>query len=531
MIRRLLRLFHTLRYIKGIQLRYQLWYRLKNRFVSIHWYKKYLQHILVKVDLQVVSILQSKQKEYLGNHCFDFIGLQQSFEDRVDWNYQGNGKLWNYNLQYFSYLLDENISSEERLRLLRNFSHQLLSSTIQPEPYPVSLRVVNILLFHSRYTITDPVILEALYKQIDYLDNNLEYHLLANHLLENAFSLFIASIYLSDQSLYKKSYLLLTEQLDEQILEDGGHYECSVMYQSILLSKLLLCIEAARKAQKVEHLTLTILEEKAAKMLSWINAYSFPDGSWALMNDAAEQIAPTTQSLNEAAAILNIQPSTTALTSSGYRKMVGKDWELIIKTGSIQPSFQPGHVHADISSYCLWYKGKQIIIDPGVSTYAISLRRNIERGTDLHNTISINGFNQSDVWGGFRVGKRAEVALTKDTTNYIQIEVRPCFNRSVTHTRKFVKISDDSFVIEDMILHPSSLTTVSKGNIQFPNDISLNYQNDEIVLDGGVSIKIQGVDTGFFANGDYAVSYHLIQRGLRFEYKPATLSSFTFQFT
>jgi len=529
MIRKLLRLFHTLRYIKGIQLRYQLWYRFKNRFISIHWYKKYLQHSLLKVDLQVVSILQSKQKEYLGNHSFDFIGLQQSFGDNIVWNYQGHGKLWNYNLQYFSYLLDESISSEERFRLLRDFSHQLLSSTIQPEPYPVSLRVVNILLFHSRHTITDPVILEALYKQIDYLSNNLEYHLLANHLLENALSLFIASIYLTDQSLYKKSYLLLTAQLDEQILEDGGHYECSAMYQSILLSKLLLCVEAARKAQKSEHFTLTILEEKAAKMLGWINAYSFPDGSWALMNDAAEQIAPTTQSLNEAAAILNIQPSIIVLSSSGYRKMSGKGWELMIKTGPVQPSYQPGHVHADISSYCLWYKGRQVIVDPGISTYTISTRRNIERGTPIHNTLSINGLNQSDMWGGFRVGKRAQVSNTEDSENRIGITTRPFFNRSCLHQRTFIKLNDQSFMIEDRIEYPSSSNRSSIGGIQFAQNMPVEYRENFLQLDD-VSIQIRGVKAGGLKATDYALTYHQFQTGLRLEYQGATSSSFTFQF-
>ncbi|MBM3186763.1 MAG: hypothetical protein FJZ67_10730, partial [Bacteroidetes bacterium] len=194
------------------------------------------------IDVEVSSTLHSNQKEYFGSNQFELIGLKQSFGDFIGWNYQDHGKLWNYNLQYFTYLLDETIPSEERLRLLKYFSYQLLSSNVQPEPYPVSLRIINTLLFHSRYPITDSIVLEALQKQIDYLANNLEYHLLANHLLENAFSLVIASIYISDQSLYRRSYRLLIDQLKEQILIDGGHYECSVMYQSILLSKLLLCI-------------------------------------------------------------------------------------------------------------------------------------------------------------------------------------------------------------------------------------------------------------------------------------------------
>lgn len=530
MLRKFFRLFHTLRYIKRVQLQYQLWYRLKNRFISIHWYKKYLQRNFIPLEVNVASILYAKQNEYLGSNVFEFIGLKQSFNDAIDWNYQSHGKLWNYNLQYFSYLLDEAIPCEERLRLLKDFSCQLLSSNVQPEPYPVSLRVINTLIFHSRYPITESIVLEALQKQIDYLDNNLEYHLLANHLLENAFTLFIASIYLSSKSLYDKSYQLLFAQLNEQILSDGGHYECSVMYQSILLSKSLLCIDIARKSTTLKTTDVSFLEEMARKMLGWINAYSFPDGSWALMNDAAENIAPTTTTLNKAATLLNILPAKIVLSDSGFRKIKGDGWELLIKTGGVQPDYQPGHVHADVSSYCLWYKGKQIIVDPGISTYAISERRNIERGTIAHNTISINGCNQSDVWGAFRVGKRAVVKNTEDdASDCIEISIQPFFNSHYWHKRKFIKMDEHRFIIEDEILHPSSASVISIGNIQFATNISVKHNGDILMFDG-VLIRLVGVHEAAIRSGVYANSYHQFQSGQRFDYKASLFSRLSFEF-
>jgi Heparinase II/III-like protein/Heparinase II/III N-terminus len=529
MLRKFLRLFHTLHYIKGIQWQYQLWYRVKNRFISIHWYKKYLKRSFVALNVKVSSILYANQQEYLGGNRFELIGLKQSFGDSIDWNYQGHGKLWNFNLQYFAYLLDETISCEERLRILKDFSQQLLASNIQPEPYPVSLRIINSLLFYSRYPITDSIVLEALQKQIDYLDHNLEYHLLANHLLENAFSLFIASVYLSDLSLYERSYRLLETQLDEQILSDGGHYECSVMYHSILLSKLLLCIDVACQATFINVNSLTLLKEKAAKMLGWMNTYSFPDGSWALMNDAAENVAPSTQSLNEAATSLNIMPSKSPLKDSGFRKIKGANWELLIKTGGVQPTYQPGHVHADVSTYCLWYKGKQVLVDPGISTYAISERRNIERGTRAHNTVSINGLNQSDVWGGFRVGKRARVMCLDDTSHCVQIAVHPYFNHRCKHERKFVKISDFCLVIEDRIKAASFMTLV-KGNIQFASNVAVDHRQELLKIDG-LTIAIQGVEKGKLQNGNYAVCYHRLKSGIRYEYHASPISRFTFTFS
>lgn len=529
MFAKLSRLFHTLRYIKGIQWYYQLWYQIKSRFISIHWYNKYLNESLISIDIEVAYILQSKQQEYLGNNSFELIGLKQMFEDNIDWNYQRHGKLWNYNLQYLAYLLDENIPSEDRSRLLKDFSEQSLSGTVKLEPYPVSLRVVNTLLFHSRYPIKDKVVLEALYRQIDYLANNLEYHLLANHLLENAFSLFISSIYLANKQLFEKSKKLLIAQLEEQVLSDGGHYECSPMYQSILLSKLFMCVEVGRKAIWDMADILNYLEGKASQMLGWVNAYSFPDGTWALMNDAAEKIAPTTPTLLQAATVLNIVPVKVVLDDSGFRKMKGANWELLIKTGGVQPVYQPGHVHADVSSYCLWYKGQQIIVDPGISTYAISARRNIERGTSVHNTVSINDYNQSDVWGGFRVGKRARVMSLEDSSYCVQIEVCPYFNHRCKHKRKFVKISDHCLVIED-IVQTASFKTLAKGNIQFASHVSVEHQKGLLEIDG-LLISIQGVENEKLQNGNYAVSYNQLQSGIRYEYQASPICRFTFTFS
>lgn len=529
MFLKFLRLFHTLRFINRIQWRYQLWYRVKNRFVSIHWYTQYLQRSFFPLDLQVAVILKSRQKEYLGHLFFEFIGLKQSFNHCIDWNFQGHGKLWNYNLQYFSYLLDEDIPVDERLRLLRDFSDQFLASAVPPEAYPVSLRIVNTLLFHSRYPITDAIILETLQKQIDYLANNLEYHLLANHLLENAFSLWLASIYLTDQPLFNKSHQLLITQLDEQILSDGGHYECSVMYHSILFSKLLLSIEAARKTVWIEPSKIKILEEKAAKMLGWINAYSFPDGSWALMNDAAENIAPTTASLNEAASFLNIVPTEVVLSDSGFRKMKGSNWELLIKAGCVQPAYQPGHVHADMSSYCLWYKGQQVIVDPGISIYSISERRNFERGTGSHNTLFLNGFNQSDIWGGFRVGKRARIFLLEDTSHCVQIAIRPYFSKSCKQERSFIKINDQSFYIEDYFQN-SIFINLLEGGIQFATELSV-VSHKGILEMSGISIAVQGVIKERLVRKNYAISFNTILSGFRYEYHPSPISKFTFTFT
>jgi hypothetical protein len=529
MFYRFLRLLQTLRFLKGIQWRYQLYYRINNRFFTIHRYNKYTTHKLKAISLHLDTDWGPIQREYLGDNTFEFIGLKHSFGVRIDWNYQGNGKLWNYHLQYFSCLLDEDIPPEDRIRLLRDFSIHLLSSKIQPEPYPISLRIVNCLLFYSRYPISDPIILEAIQKQIDYLEHNIEYHILGNHLLENIFCLFISGIYINDPSLYQKSHRLLVEQLREQILDDGGHCECSVMYHSILLKKLLLCIDISRKVQWVTPLDLHILEESASKMLGWIATYSFPDGTWALMNDAAEGVAPTTENLFQAAKKLNIPFQKVTLSSSGYSKIKGEKWEILIKTGGVQPSYQPGHTHADIGSFCLWYKGQQIIVDRGISTYDTNSIRLEERGTQSHNTVSIAGLNQSDVWSSFRIGKRAEV-LYKSSDKRIELVVSPFYNKNSTHERIFTKIDENKFSITDRVSTSISLPKFgAKGFLQFCKGYALQFHGN-IWESENIRITFTDKLPTSQEKSRYSTHFNKFENGSRLIYHLNDVAEVTFEF-
>lgn len=488
---RLFRLFHTLRHIRFIQLYYQVWYRVKNRFLDIHWYSKYHAGRLVFFQTRVDRLLYVPESSAIAGKGFSFLGLSYSFEAKIDWNCSVHGKLWNYNLQYLNYLLDDRIPVEHRQALVLDISQALLSRTMALEPYPVSLRMVNTLIFLQRTGIMDARIEEALLRQVDYLDHNLEYHLLANHLLENIFSLFIAAQYLQDTVLLQRYERLLIKELNEQILADGGHYECTPMYQSILLSKLLLCIDVSIQSGQVSADAIEQLKGYASRMLGWVEAYSFPDGSWALFNDAAEGIAATTDQLRTAADQLGIKGHPQSLNASGFRKIGAGNWELLVKTGGVQPSYQPGHVHADIGSFCLWYKGQQYIVDPGISTYTVSAQRSWERSTPAHNTVSLNGKNQSDVWGGFRVGKRAGVTVNYATANSISLCIRGFDSKEVVIQRSFRGDSGVLEIIDSVDTKRLTTQAVSaQGSLLVHPAIAVEPGDSDIIL-GQVRIEME----------------------------------------
>ena len=83
---------------------------------------------------------------------------------------------------------------------------------------------------------------DSLFAQYRILNESLEYHLLGNHLLEDGFSLVIGGLYFSNKKWFRKGRKIVTNALNEQVLEDGGHFELSPMYHRILLGRLLDCI-------------------------------------------------------------------------------------------------------------------------------------------------------------------------------------------------------------------------------------------------------------------------------------------------
>ena len=91
-----------------------------------------------------------------------------------------------------------------------------------------------------------------------------------------------------------KSKKLLISELNEQILNDGAHFELSPMYHQILFCRLLDCINLI----KLNFLwqnddLLSFLEVKASKMNSWLRNITYNNGEIPMVNDATFGIART----------------------------------------------------------------------------------------------------------------------------------------------------------------------------------------------------------------------------------------------
>ena len=81
--------------------------------------------------------------------------LYQCHDEDIDWNFSAYGKLWTYNLTYFDYLQQVDMTEEDGLRLINDFIDQSASIKDGLMPFPISLRGINWIKFLSRHKIQD----------------------------------------------------------------------------------------------------------------------------------------------------------------------------------------------------------------------------------------------------------------------------------------------------------------------------------------------------------------------------------------
>lgn len=450
-------IFRTIKHLKTTQVFHQV----KKRLV------KPVYHFQNAPATRVTSLRAEPipRENCLEANRFTFLNLEHPF---AGWNFTDNGMLWAYNQNYFDWINQARTSKDSANKgcyWIDKFITEVIPRQAQSEnevgldSYPIALRCINWIKFFCRYPdAAQKKRLDSLFSQVKFLERKLEYHILGNHLLEDAYALFIAAVFFGDEKLYRKASKLLIGQLKEQVLPDGAHYEQSPMYHCILLDRLLDCLNMLQSSEfKIQGYNLafdiSLLTSYAQKMLGHLESVVWSDGSIPLLNDAAYGIAPTHKQIFDYAKRLGLEWRPIPMDECGYKKMIAGQYEAIVDVGNVTATYQPGHMHADSLNYELRIDGIPIVVDCGISTYDKTPRRQYERGTIAHNCLVIDGKNSSEVWGGFRVGKRCRVevdSLKYSNKDKLTVEILSAsHNGYAKPCKRMFGISTDGFTIED----------------------------------------------------------------------------------
>ena len=256
---------------------------------------------------------------------------------------------------------------------------------------------------------------QSLAVQARWLSKNLEFHILGNHLLANAKALCFIGLYFSGKEAdawYSRGSKILEDQLEEQVLPDGAHYELSPMYHLVVLEDLLDLVQLMTVyKQQVPH----YLRDAIRRMLAWSRVMRYPNGEIPFFNDAALGVAAKPAELDLYAQALGFDPAVIEqpvkyLRNSGYIKMICDSAMVFADCAAVGPDYLPGHAHADTLSFEFSLGDRRVIVNGGTSVYGADQERQWQRGTRAHSTVTIDAQNSSEVWGGFRVARRANVS-------------------------------------------------------------------------------------------------------------------------
>jgi uncharacterized heparinase superfamily protein len=410
--------WHTLRYLRPVQFYGRLWFLLFQPKPNLR------SAPLRALPYGLWQIPARRLVSMTGPQSWVFLNKAGHLAE-IGWDGPQREKLWRYNQHYFDDLNALGAPNRRKwhITLIRNWmvNHPPSAGTGW-EPYPLSLRVVNWIKWSLGGGELSREAEHSLAVQVRWLIGRLENHLLGNHLFANAKALVMAGLYFdgpeADEWL-AKGLRILAHEVPEQFLSDGGHFERSTMYHSLVLEDMLDLVNVTRCF--VNRLSLSQRQQTANWpqlaycMYAWLQAICHPDKEISFFNDAAFDVAPSLEELGAYVrkVLVDVKPTQTQSSSilhlkdSGYVRLNYDSTVALLDVAPVGPDYLPGHAHADTLSFELSVAGRRVLVNSGTSCYGTSVERLRQRGTAAHNTVVVDGKDSSEVWASFRVARRA----------------------------------------------------------------------------------------------------------------------------
>lgn len=427
MLKRLARFYRTVRPLRFVQLYGRLVFRLSRPKPDMA-----PPPLRAKISRTLLPIA-AREPSMIAPTVFELLNIQCDVS-RSGWDSPTLPKLLRYNLHYFDDMNAKgNVARHDwhRSIVARWIAENPPSLGSGWEPYPTSLRIVNWIKWDlCGRNLLDDAALASLAVQVRWLMKRLEWHILGNHIFVNAKALVFAGLFFEGEEprgWLKRGMEILAREVPEQILPDGGQFELSPMYHALAVEDLLdlaniaQCFDA--RLSSPHRALFKTWRTRIPSMLRWLSAMSHPDGRISFFNDAAFRIAPENADLLSYGARLGLPvgdtiPSLFHLESSGYARLNKGAAVVLADIGSVGPTYLPGHAHADTLSFEMSLHGQRLLVNGGTSVYGSDSERHRQRGTAAHTTLSLNNQNSSEVWAGFRVGRRALVSkVTRSSTS------------------------------------------------------------------------------------------------------------------
>lgn len=412
-----------------------------------------------ELDYDPVFLERFSADEILGDKV-TFLHSSKAFHWNQKWHFDDKTALWNFNLHYFE-LLFSLIEAYQRTQDKKylNKSVEIISCWIDQNPqkdggdgwspYTIDLRLTNWLSYYSAVnseldTAFREKLLMSIHEQYAFLSRHLEKDILGNHYFEDLITLVLCALFFNDTPILEAALKAFRRECREQILPDGMHFELSPMYHKLILEGVIRVAVALKAKGCVD----PEIEQYLQPMLD--AAWSLEEGleRVPLFNDSGNNVSKSLQALVLACKQhFGIYPVyKSKLEVSGYYIFKHGEWKLIVDAGQPGPKYIPGHAHCDAMSFELFCDGKPVVVNCG--TYAYQCKeRGFFRSTAAHNTVMVDGTEQSQCWGAFRLAKRSSIRAVDALNDKISMELQDYKGHVIQRT---LSINDSEIGITDI---------------------------------------------------------------------------------
>lgn len=443
MFKKIDRYYTTLKYLKKSQIKYLIRNRLTGRKRAVTEAQAPV-HGDLSLWITRLDMHPDYRKRFSVEELLDgrvTLLHESGAPDGRGWEAPEKSHLWNFNLHYLEFLIPLAAAWQEDQDMryyecFRDYCRRWIADNREGtgdgwHPYTISLRLTNLWICLDGFgeTVREDKeffreLNDSMYAQYLHLQKRLELHLLGNHYFENLKAVVLGALYFKEPGVYDAYKLRLSDEIAEQILPDGVHYERSLMYHKLILEDLMRTAKAVKPADRLWYQELLETIQKMADAM-----YSLEEGlgRTPLFNDAGDNVARSMTSL--LAALREeflITPSLRrAFPDAGYYCLRDRELKVLLDAGDIAPDYMPGHGHCDGLSFELAWKGCPLFVNSGTGMYQGSLRPYF-RSTSAHNTVVIDEEEQSQCWGEHRVAARISRTAGEAGEDYVRGKLMTC---------------------------------------------------------------------------------------------------------
>ncbi len=404
--------FNTIIFLNPIQILFRVIFYIKP---NLNYNLDYKVH-----KLQKEIITNPEKASFIHPNKIRILDKVHIIDCKFQWNQFSNNILEIYTCNYLNFINGPGLDKKNIKKIIINWvNHNSDKNLISWDSYPTSLRIINLTKWCINNKEYDPIILDSIFLQLRWLNKRIEYHLSGNHLLTNLKALIYASTLFNSYESNKyflKGLRLFRKYLDKQTFKDGGNYERSIMYHSIITKDLIELVDIIKcyKPGSYEDF-LSYLEKKLEQYLYFYLHLCHPDNLPSFFGDTNLDNSYSYDYLSSYLKYVSKKSNNfkrkrlEIFDQTGFFSYNNKNFYCAGDIGDFYKTDQPGHSHAASLSFELSVFGERCFVNSGISNYQEGNQRHLERSTKSHNTVEVNDENSSQVWKSFRLGNRAKI--------------------------------------------------------------------------------------------------------------------------